>query len=195
MLFQDMLPDARWEKREKEAFGGVRLPLLRARQLHAAISIRNYGIWSLILTAYGMATKLNDKGNLKFSLGFSIVTVVLFCIYLTVSFLDSTRNRDVNSWFRVSVPTLRHLLEAIAIPAFFIGFIGFAILVISLKAFEIEPSSPFYEPFVWIVWTITYTPWMAVTALVMAVGAWLRWRDGGGGVVENSAAGMRESIS
>jgi hypothetical protein len=174
-LFQDMLPDSTWAKREKGETASAGLTMRRARQLHAAISVRNYTIWSLILTACSLATKLNEKGDIAVSLPFS--AVALFCVYLIAAHQDSQRNRDVNWWFPVSVPTPRHFLEATAIPAFFIGFFCLLILLFAVKPAYMDPASPFYEPIRWFFWTIRYTPWMGLTALIMALGAWLRWRE------------------
>lgn len=180
-----MRPNPNWDKHEKDAMGYVGLSLERARRLHAAISIRDYGIWSLILTAWHKAAKLDDGMDLTVSLGFSIVAVALFCTYLTASFLDSQRQRDVKSCFWVGNPAPRHHMEEIAIPAFSLGFIGFAILGVFLKVLNLDPASPLGEQIGWFFLAFKSTPWMGLMAFTMAVGAWLRWREASPAVLPN----------
>jgi hypothetical protein len=129
-LFQDMFPDPKWPKPENLHRVGATITLQRARQLHAALAVRNYGIWSLILAAFGIAGKI-DHDNDPLLLGICLTAYFsLFCAFLWISFSDSHRVQSVNSKFDFSVPTPRHLLEAIAIPMLVFGFVG--LMVISL---------------------------------------------------------------
>jgi hypothetical protein len=173
-----MLPDTRWAKREKEGEGHAVLTLERARQLHAAIAVRNYGIWSLILTAYAAAEKVDGYRTASMTMwAWWAALAVLFCVYLCCGFYDKDRNQSVEQKFTPAIPTPRHLLEAIAIPVFYLGFFCLLILLVLWKPAEMDPASLFYEPIGWFFWTIRYTPWMGLTAAVCCLGAWLRWRQ------------------
>ena len=176
-LFQDMQPDRDWNKRGNLEKSGAMLTLQRAHELHASIAVRNYGIWAIILTAYGTAVGLDFKTNPLLLWTCWVVMAGLLCFYCGISFLDSDRNQSVNEIFSIDTSTRRHVLEDTAIPALCFGWIIVFVLRLLWWIWDLDPASSLYEPLKWILITLEGLPLLGLTALMMAIGAWLRWHE------------------
>jgi hypothetical protein len=172
----DMMPDRGWVKRRRVGRDGRVLSVTRAKLLHASTSLRSYLCWALVLTCYAIA---DDFESISAPIYWFLLAIAGMMLVATVwmEWSDNPRQADIQSKLTPDVAHSRHLFEVIAIPL--LVFATFAALfVLSALGPLIQSASPDLMPWVQgALWALKYLPWMGLTALLMAIGAYQRWKE------------------
>jgi hypothetical protein len=175
-LIQDMKPDLGWKRRGNVDRDGRTLSFSRANELDAVLSMRSALLWMVILTTYGGNRKIEPFAYPITSdiIGFAYLLAVLAWILIT--FFDYPRRTAINKVFSPENPKAIHGFEEWAIPLLcflFIGSIaGFVLLGTICREF-----APSMLPYLRIFKDMALSPpWMGLTALMVATGAYYRWK-------------------
>jgi hypothetical protein len=175
-LWQDLKTDPGYVKRGRIDRNGLPLTVERAKALHAALYIRMCLLLSLLFSLqawereFELESWVGEAGFLV--IGFSLLGIVVW-IFLA----DFARQSDVIALIQPTTGPRHDKLEVIAIPLLVFAMVVLLVVLIPLQSFLISTHSPlltFTYPFFWFV---DKTPWTGLTALLMAIGAYQRWKE------------------
>jgi uncharacterized membrane protein YidH (DUF202 family) len=175
-LWQDLKIDPGYAKRGRIDRNGLPLTVERAKALHAALYIRMCLLLSLLFSLQAWEREFELETWVG-EVSYLAIGLCLIGIMLWIFLADFARQADVFALIQPTPVPRHHKLEVIAIPLLVFATVVLLFVLIPLQSFLISTHSPlltFTYPFFWFV---DKMPWSGLTALLIAFGAYQRWKE------------------